>query len=74
MKKLLMAITSAVLSMTMLVLAPAQVIASTQDDEEDRYISEVKIGMGVTSEQAAKELLDEGYSILKDENGNLRAP
>ena len=70
MKKLLMAITSAVLSMTMLVLAPAQVLASTQDDEEDRYISEVKIGMGVTSEQAAKELLDEGYSILKDENGN----
>ena len=70
MKKLLMAITSAVLSMTMLVLAPAQVLASTQDDEEDRYISEVKIGMGVTSEQAAKELLDEGYSILKDDKGN----
>ena len=70
MKKLLTAITSAVLCMTMLILAPTQVVASAADNTEQKYISEVKIGMGVTSDQASKELLDEGYTILKDDNGN----
>ena len=70
MKKLLMAITSAVLCMTMLILAPTQIVASAADNTEKKYISEVKVGMGVTSDQASKELLDEGYTILKDDNGN----
>ena len=70
MKKLLTAITSAVLCMTMLIIAPTQIVASAADNTEKKYISEVKVGMGVTSDQAAKELLDEGYTILKDDNGN----
>ncbi len=69
MKKLLTAITSAVLCMTMLIIAPTQIVASAAENEQ-KYISEVKIGMGVTSDQASKELLDEGYTILKDDNGN----
>ena len=70
MKKLLTAITSAVLCMTMLILAPTQIVASAADNTEKKYISEVKVGMGVTSDQASKELLDEGYTILKDDSGN----
>ena len=66
MKRLLMIFTSALLCMTMLVIGPAQVLASAADSNEQKYISEVKIGMGETSEQASKELLDEGYTILKD--------
>ncbi len=69
MKKLLMAITSALLCMTMLVLGPTQVIASAAGNEQ-KYISEVKIGMGETSDQASKELLADGYTILKDDSGN----
>ncbi len=69
MKKLLTAITSAVLCMTMLIIAPTQIVASAAESEQ-KYISEVKVGMGVTSDQASKELLDEGYTILKDDNGN----
>ena len=70
MKKLLTVITSALLCMTMLVLAPNQVIASAADNSEKKYISEVKVGMGETSDQASKELLAEGYTILKDNDGN----
>ena len=69
MKKLLTVITSAVLCMTMLIIAPTQIVASAAENEQ-KYISEVKVGMGVTSDQASKELLDEGYTILKDDNGN----
>ena len=70
MKKLLTVITSALLCMTMLVLAPTQVIASAADKNEKKYLSEVKVGMGEDSDTAAKSLLDEGYTILKDDNGN----
>jgi len=66
MKRLLMIFTSALLCMTMLVIGPAQVVASAADNNEKKYISEVKVGMGETSEQASKELLEEGYTILKD--------
>ena len=69
MKRLLTAITSVLLCVTMLTLAPAQVFASAAENEK-KYISEVKVGMGETSEQASKELLDEGYTILADDNGN----
>ena len=69
MKRLLMIFTSALLCMTMLVIGPAQVVASAADNNEKKYISEVKIGMGETSEQASKELLEEGYTILKDDKG-----
>ena len=70
MKRLIMIFTSALLCMTMLIIGPAQVLASAADNNEQKYISEVKIGMGETSEQASKELLEEGYTILKDDSGN----
>ena len=37
----------------------------------NKYISQVKIGMGETSNEAKKELEAEGYIILKDESGNF---
>ncbi|MEE3405018.1 MAG: hypothetical protein VZR73_13120, partial [Acutalibacteraceae bacterium] len=64
MKKLRTVITSALLCATMAFTLPAQVIASAEEPEEKQYISEVKVGMGETSEEAAKELLAEGYTIL----------
>lgn len=70
MKKLLMIFTSALLCMTMLVLGPTQVVASAADGAGKKYISEVKVGMGLTSDQASKELLNEGFTILKDDSGN----
>ena len=69
MKRLIMIFTSALLCMTMLVIGPAQVVASAADNNEKKYISEVKVGMGETSEQASKELLDEGYTILRNDGG-----
>ena len=69
MKKLLLIFTSALLCMTMLILAPVQVVAAAAENKQN-YISEVKIGMGETADQAAKELLAEGYTILKDNSGN----
>ena len=69
MKKLLTIITSALLCITMLVLSPAQVIVSAEGSGK-KYISEVKVGMGKTSEEASKELLEEGYTILADDKGN----
>ena len=65
-----MIFTSALLSMTMLILSPMQIVASAAENEQNKYISEVKVGMGETSEQASKELLAEGYTILKDDSGN----
>ncbi len=37
---------------------------------ETKYISEIKVGMDKTEEGAAKSLLDDGFTILKDDNGN----
>ena len=69
MKKLLMALTSVVLCMTMLIGAPAQLVASAADGGK-KYISEVKVGMGETSAEASKELKADGYTILTDDKGN----
>ena len=68
MKKLLMALTSLILCMTMLIGAPAQLVASAADGK--KYISEVKVGMGETSDEASKELKSGGYTILTDDKGN----
>ena len=62
-------ITSVILCVTMLLLGPAQVAASAAENEKKTYISEVKVGMGVKSEEAAKELLAEGFTILTDDSG-----
>ena len=70
MKKILTIITSLVLCVTVMALCPAQVIASAAENEKANYISEVKVGMGETSDDAAKELLDEGYTILAKDDGS----
>ncbi|MEE3429154.1 MAG: hypothetical protein VZQ55_09355, partial [Ruminococcus sp.] len=69
MKKILMALTSVILCMTMLIGAPAQLVASAADGGK-KYISEVKVGMGETSDEASKELKSGGYTILTDDKGN----
>ena len=71
MKKLRTILTSALLCAAMAVMAPAQTIASAEESKEDAvlYVSEVKIGMGETSEEATKELLAEGYTILTKDDG-----
>ena len=60
---------SILLCLTMTFLTPAQVAASAAESEKKTYISEVKVGMGETSEEAAKELLAEGFTILTDDSG-----
>ena len=70
MKKLRTVITSALLCATMAFTLPAQVIASAEEPEAKQYISEVKVGMGETSEEAAKELLADGYTILTKDDGS----
>ena len=75
MKKILTILTSVMLCMTMLTVLPAQVIASAAENETKaaenakKYVSEVKVGMGKTADEAAKELLAEGYTILSDGKG-----
>ena len=69
MKRISIIITSVILCVTMLILGPAQVAASAAESAKKTYISEVKVGMGKTSEEAAKELLTEGFTILTDDSG-----
>ena len=69
MKRITTVITSVILCVTMLILGPAQVAASAAESAKKTYISEVKVGMGVKSEEAAKELLAEGFTILTDDSG-----
>jgi hypothetical protein len=70
MRKLLTVITSVILCMTMLVIGPAQLVASAAASDKPEYISEIKVGMGQTSDEAVKELLEEGYTILTKEDGS----
>ena len=69
MKKIATIFTSVLLCLTMLLVYPTQLVASAADNGK-KYISEVKVGMGKTSEEASKELLEEGYTILADDKGN----
>ena len=70
MKKSVTIFTSMLLCLTMLIVYPTQLVASAADNSGKKYISEVKVGMGETSEQASKELIDEGYTILADGKGS----
>ena len=70
MKKISMVFVALLLCFTMAALSPAQVIAATSDSAKHQYISEVKVGMGATSEEAAAELLAEGFTILKEDGGS----
>ena len=56
MKKMRTVITTVLLCAAMAFILPAQVIASAEEPETKEHISEVKVGMGETSEEAAKEL------------------
>ena len=68
MKKTLMIVTALVLCITLLIM-PLQVAAAAEE-KKTVYISEVRVGMGETSEEAAKELLAEGFTILTDSDGS----
>ena len=70
MKKFATIFTSMLLCLTMLIVYPTQLVDSAADNSGKKYISEVKVGMGETSEQASKELIDEGYTILADDKGS----
>ena len=66
MKKTLKIITALILCISLLMI-PMQVMAAPEEKTtKPLYISEVKVGMGETSEEAAKELLAEGFTILKE--------
>ena len=64
-----MTLTALLLCISLLIM-PVQVAAAPQDENKTVYISEVKVGMGETSEEASKELLAEGYTILKESDGS----
>ena len=68
MKKVMMTLIALVLCIAMAALAPAQVMAAANNNKT-LYVGEIKVGMGKTSEEAAAELLAEGYTILCDANG-----
>ena len=68
MKKIAIILIALVLCIIMAALAPAQVMAAANGNGT-QYVSEVKVGMGTTSEEAAAELLAEGYTILLDADG-----
>ncbi len=69
MKKTLKVITALILCISLLMI-PMQVMAAPEEKTtKPLYISEVKVGMGETSEEAAKELLDEGFTIIKGDDG-----
>ena len=65
MKHLSRIIIALVLALLMATLLPVQVFA---DGNEDKYISEIKIGVGEDADEAANSL--KGYVILKDDSGN----
>ena len=69
MKKTLKIITSLILCISLLMI-PMQVMAAPETKTKPLYISEVKIGMGETEMEAARELLENGYTILCDEDGD----
>ncbi len=69
MKKTLKIITALILCISLLMI-PMQVMAAPEEKAtKPLYISEVKVGMGETSEEAAKELLAEGFTIIKGDDG-----
>ncbi len=65
MKSLSRALIAVILAILTAMTLPAQVFA---DSTDEKYISEVQIGVGKSASEAEKAL--EGYEILKDGNGN----
>ena len=68
-KRSICAFVAAALSAVMIMLPPMQVMAAeTEPVTATEYISEVRIGVGKTMEEAEKSL--EGYTILKNGDNN----
>jgi len=68
-KKSLKIITALILCISLFMI-PMQVMAAPEAKvTKPLYISEVKVGMGSTSEEAAKELLEEGFTIINGDDG-----
>ena len=67
MKKIGMIVLSVVLAVLLGGMEPIRALGASSSEV---YVSEVKVGMGETSEEAAKELLAEGYTILTDADGS----
>ena len=67
MKKLGMTVIALMLCVLMAGMEPIRALGASSSEV---YVSEVKVGMGETSEEAAKELLAEGYTILTDADGS----
>ena len=61
-KKIPKVILTLLLVIALALTASAQVVGAA--DGGKRYISEVKLGCGATAEEASKQLLSEGYTIL----------
>ena len=68
--------TFVILSVTPLNEAAPGIVSQTdtskaaESKDGGKYISEIRIGMGSTPDQAKKELEEGGYTILKDDTGN----
>lgn len=75
MKKITKRMLAVILAVVMAAIVPltqaTQAEASDGTTGKARYISEVRIGMGETEDEAKKELEADGYTILKDSSGNL---
>ena len=75
MKRITKRILASFLAVLMSAIVPlvnaAPVEAAKEKTGKANYISEVRIGMGETEEEARKELDAVGYTILKDVSGNL---
>ena len=79
MKKMMKRITAVCMTFVILSVTPLNDISqkailqprtARAAKSDGKYISEVRIGMGETDEEAKKELEEGGYTILKDESGN----
>ena len=66
MKKAMMSFISLTLAVIMALMNPVQTLASNTG--ETVYLSEIRVGMGKSSSEAANAL--EGYTIITDDKGN----
>lgn len=81
MKKMIRRITAACMTFVILSVTPLNDVAPGCATEPDtakaaestsggKYITDVRIGMGETADEAKNELEKDGYTILKDDAGN----
>ena len=68
-KRIRRAFTALLLCLTMAVLPTGKAFAASKSNVKGKYISDIKVGMGETDIDAGRELLQEGYTILKGQDG-----